>query len=77
MSLAAVSEFKNVSQTQLISKLWIRLFAVNKDTFVLLWAEMLFKFQWHIEKDSLKLDLGPGLISISPESNVFERRYVR
>ena len=38
---------------------------------------MLFKFQWHIEKDSLELDLGPGLISISPESNVFETRYVR
>ena len=33
---------------------------------------MLFKFQWDIEKDSLELDLGPGLISISPESNIID-----
>ena len=38
---------------------------------------MLFKFQWHIEKHFLELDLGPGLISVSPESNIIEIHYMR
>ena len=38
---------------------------------------MLFKFKWHIEKQSLELDLEPGLIFISPESNVIVTHPVR
>lgn len=38
---------------------------------------MLLTFQWHIERHSLELDLGPGLISTSPESNIFVIHYVR
>ena len=37
---------------------------------------MLFKFQWHIEKHPLELDLGPGLIFISPESNIIVINHV-
>ena len=33
-SLCAVSEFTNVSKTEMISKLWLRLYAVNSDAFV-------------------------------------------
>ena len=33
-SLAAVSEYKNVSEMQMMAKLWIRLYAANRDTFV-------------------------------------------
>ena len=67
MSLGAISEFKNVPETQMISKLWIRLYAVNMDTSVYLWTDILFKFQCHIEKHSREPSLGPGLISTSPE----------
>ena len=38
---------------------------------------MLFKFQWHFDKHSLELDLGPGLIYLSPESNVNKIHHVR
>ena len=33
-----------------------------------LWAEILFKFQWQIEKLCLELDLGPGFSSTPPLS---------
>ena len=32
---------------------------------VKLWAEILFKFQWQIEKLCPAIDFGPGLVSIS------------
>ena len=32
--LCAVSEFKNVCETQMVSKLWIRLYAFNRDTLI-------------------------------------------
>ena len=44
----AVSELKNVSETQMISKLRRRLCVANSDILILLWVEMLFKFQWKI-----------------------------
>ena len=37
---------------------------------VKLWAEILLKFQWHIEKLCPKKDFGPGFVSISPLNNM-------
>ena len=38
-------------------------------------ADTLFKFQWHIEKDSPELCVGPGLISTSLLSNIKKGPY--
>ena len=41
--------------------------ADRKETFVNMCVDVLFKFQWHIEKHkSNALDFRPGLISMSP-----------
>ena len=43
------------------------MYADRRKTFVNISADMLFKFQWPIEKHRFNaLDLRPGLISISP-----------
>ena len=42
------------------------MFVDRWETFIKICADMLFKFQWHVEKQRLNaLDLGPGLISVS------------
>ena len=42
------------------------MYADRRETFVNICADMMFKFQWHIEKHRYNaLDLGPGLISMS------------
>ena len=38
---------------------------------------MVFKLQYYIEKLSLELELGPGLSSRSPKSNIIETDYLR
>ena len=35
-----------------------------------LWAEILFKFQWQIEKLCPEIGFGPGFVSISPFNNI-------
>ena len=43
------------------------MYADWRETFVNICPNILFKFQWHIEKHGFNgLDLGPGLISLSP-----------
>ena len=37
---------------------------------VKLWAEILFKFQWQIEKLCPAIGFGPGFVSISPLNNI-------
>ena len=37
---------------------------------VKLWAEILFKFQWEIEKLCPAIVFGPGFVSISPLNNI-------
>ena len=44
-----------------MSKLWF-----DRYFFMKLCAEMLFRFQWHIENSSQELGLGPGFFSLSP-----------
>ena len=46
--------------------------ADRRETFVNICADMLFKFQCHTEKHRFNaLDLGPGLISMSPLRLIF------
>ena len=49
-----------------MSKLYREVYAFKSETFEKLWAEILFKFQWHTEKFSLEFDLSPRLRSMSP-----------
>ena len=43
------------------------MYADRRKTFVNMCADMLFTFQWHIEEHQFNaIDLGPGLISMSP-----------
>ena len=43
------------------------MYADRRKIFVNMCADMLFKFKWHVEKYQFNaLDLGPGLISMSP-----------
>ena len=49
-----------------MSELWVETYARNRDIFMKLPTEMLFRFQWHIENLSQELGLGPGFFSISP-----------
>ena len=43
------------------------MYADRTKTFANMCADVLFKFQWHIEKHRFNaLDVGPGLISMSP-----------
>ena len=37
---------------------------------VKLWAEILLKFQWQIEKLCPEIGFGPGFVSISPLNNI-------
>ena len=42
------------------------MYADRRETYVNMFADMLFKFQWHIVKHRFNaLDLGPGLIYMS------------
>ena len=56
-----------VWERQIISNLWTEMYADSRETFANMCADMLFKFQWHIEKHRLNtFDIGPGLIFMSP-----------
>ena len=47
--------------------MWIEMYADRKETFVNISADMLFKFQWYIEKHRFNaLYIRPGLLSMSP-----------
>ena len=59
-------ELRYDSEIQIISNLYITLYAVTSLTLKKSWDVMLFKFQWHIEKHLKELDLGPGSNSMSP-----------
>ena len=48
-----------VSEIQIISKLWPRTYAVRREILVKLWAEILFKFQWQIEKLCPEISISP------------------
>ena len=50
-------------------KLYIDIYAINKDILEYLWAKMLLRLQWQIEKLWLGSCLDPGLNSISPLSS--------
>ena len=65
-----VSEFKYVSEKQIISKLWTQLNAIKLDNFSKLYDEMLFKFQWDIESVWQVFCRGPGLVSTSLLSSI-------
>ena len=49
--------------------------SINKDILEYLWAEMLLRLQWQIEKLWLGSGLDPGLNSISPPSSVKRKKY--
>ena len=50
----------------MISDLSTETYAHRRETFINRCADMLFKFQWNIEKHRFNiLDLGPGLYSMS------------
>ena len=49
-----------------MTKLWVEAYALNRNIFIKLCAEMLLRFQCHIENLSQELGLGPGSFSKSP-----------
>ena len=60
-----------------MSKLWVETYARNRDIFMKLCAEMLFRFQWHIENLAQELGLGPEFFSILPLSVIkFEQTQI-
>ena len=64
MSSVRTGESNYVSDMNKMSYWWIALYGSKKDS--LLWASMLFPFQWKQEKFFFFFFLGPGLISTSP-----------
>ena len=46
------------------------MYAVRKEILVKLWAQILFKCQWQIEKPCPVIDFGPVFVSISPLNNI-------
>ena len=56
-------------------KLYIDIYAINEDILEYLWAKMLLRLQWQIEKLWLGSCLDPGLNSISPLSSDKRKKY--
>ena len=69
LSSGEVLESRYVSDIQIISNLWIAVYAYSRNIFTQLCADILFKFQWQIGKVLSEVYLGPGLNSTSLTDN--------
>ena len=65
-----------MSERQIISNLWTKMKADNKETFLCMCDNKLFEFQWQILRAWLEKEcFGPGFVSISPLILIIRESY--
>ena len=69
-------ESKYVSDRHIMLKLCREVYTFKSETFEILWAEILFKFEWHTERFSQEFDLDPGLSSMSSLQLIFTELFI-
>ena len=66
LSTNEILESRYVSERHITSYLWTVKYAFKRCNLTKLWADILLKFRWQIERASLGFRLGPGFTSTSP-----------